>query len=53
MLNGKKTYIAVGAAILSVVGQYFSGEVVLGQAVQDVLLLLGVAGLRHGVDKKL
>lgn len=52
MINGKKTYIAVGGGILTVIGSFFQGGVDLATALTQILTFLGVAGLRHGVDKK-
>lgn len=50
-MNGKKTYIAVLAGILGVVASYSSGNITLADAINQALVFLGVAGLRHGVEK--
>ena len=45
-LEGKKTYIAAIAIVLSAIGGFLAGDLSLGQAVTTVLEGLGFAALR-------
>lgn len=47
--EGKKTYTAVLAGLAIVAGTYFQGEIDIAAAVNQVVLLLGIGGLRHSV----
>ena len=49
MLNGKKTYIVVLGGLAVVVGGFLQGTMDMAQAINQVVLLLGVGGLRMGV----
>jgi hypothetical protein len=51
-LKGKKTYFTAGAAILTALGAYFSGEANLGVMIQAVFAALMVVFLRHGVTSE-
>ena len=51
-MNGNKTYIVVIGGLLAVAGAFMQGQVDVAEAVNQGLLLLGVAGLRHGMPKK-
>jgi hypothetical protein len=46
MLEGKKTYIAILAGLAVVVGGFYQGQFDLGEAINQVVLLLGIGGLR-------
>ena len=48
-IHGNKTYIAVLAGILTVVGTYLGGDATIAESVQQILMLLGIAGVRHGI----
>lgn len=49
-MNGKKTYTVVIAGVLAVVSQFLGGDITVAEAVNQLLLLAGVAGIRHGVS---
>ena len=51
-LKGKKTYFTAGAAVLTALGAYFSGEVNLVVMIQTVFAALMVVFLRHGVTSE-
>ena len=51
-LKGKKTYTAVVAGLAVIVGQYYSGDILVAEAVNQALVFLGIGGLRHGVATK-
>ncbi len=46
MLQGKKTYITVVAGLLLVAGGFLQGQLDVGQAINQVVLLMGIGGLR-------
>lgn len=48
-MEGKKTYTVVIAGLLVIAGQFLGGEVAVSEAVNQALILLGIAGVRHGV----
>lgn len=50
MINGKKTYTVVIAGLLTVAGLFLNGQIDVAEAVNQVLVLLGVAGIRHGIS---
>lgn len=52
MLSGKKTYIVVAGGLLAVAGAFMQGQVDVAEAVNQALVLLGIAGLRAGVASK-
>ena len=49
VLQGKKTYSVVIAGILAAAAGWLTGELSLAQAIEAVLIALGIAGIRHGV----
>jgi hypothetical protein len=51
-LKGKKTYFTAGAAVLTALGAYFSGEAELGVCIQAVFAALMVVFLRQGVTSE-
>jgi len=51
-LKGKKTYFTAGAAVLTALGAYFSGEVNLVVMIQTVFAALMVVFLRQGVTSE-
>ena len=52
MFPGKKTYIAVVAGLLVVVGGFLQDQFTLAEAINQAVLLLGIGGLRAGVGGK-
>ena len=50
MMNGKKTYVAAGLAILGAVFAYMGGNV--DSAAQLFVTGLGMAGLRNAIANK-
>jgi len=46
MLVGKKTYIAVVVGLVAVAGAFLQGQIDVADAVNQVVLLLGIGGLR-------
>ena len=46
ILEGRKTYIAILAGLLVVVGGFLQGQFDLGEALNQAVLLLGIGGLR-------
>jgi len=50
-MNGYKTYTVVAGVILVAIGGFLSGDLSVQEAVNQILLGLGIAGLRHGVSK--
>ena len=51
-INGMKTYLAGMALVLYAVGGYFAGKVDINEAIQSVMIALGIMGLRHRIEKK-
>jgi|TARA_R110000751_G_scaffold299817_2_gene411274 hypothetical protein len=51
-LKGKKTYFTAGAAVLTALGAYFTGEVDLSAAIQSCFAALMVVFLRQGVSSE-
>jgi hypothetical protein len=51
-LKGKKTYFTAGAAVLTALGAYFSGEVDLTVTIQACFAALMVVFLRQGVSSE-
>lgn len=51
MLNGKKTYLVVLGIIAAAVGQWLTGDYTMQEAINQILVGLGIGGLRHGVAK--
>lgn len=49
MLSGKKTYIVVVGGIIAVVGGFLQGAIDITEAINQVLILLGIGGLRIGI----
>jgi hypothetical protein len=49
MLSGYKTYIVVVVGLVTIAGAFLTGEVALAEAINQALVLLGIAGLRAGV----
>lgn len=45
-LKGKRTYLLVAGALVTIAVQYATGDSTLGEAVQNALGLLGLATLR-------
>ena len=43
-LKGKKTYTAVVAGLAVIVGQYYSGDILVAEAVNQALVFLGIGG---------
>jgi hypothetical protein len=50
-LKGKKTYIVAAALVLTALSGFVTGDVTLAQAVDQVLIGLGIGTLRAGVAK--
>lgn len=48
-MKGSKTYTVVGAGLLMVVGAYFQGSIDVAEALNQVIILLGIGGIRHGM----
>ena len=51
-LKGKKTYFTAGAAVLTALGAYFTGEVDLTVTIQAVFAALMCIFLRQGVTSE-
>jgi hypothetical protein len=51
-MNGKKTYAVVVGGLLVVGGLFLQGQIDVSEAVNQALVLLGIAGVRHGVATK-
>jgi hypothetical protein len=49
MFKGKKTYAIVVGGLAVVAGMFLQGQIDIAEAVNQVVLLLGVGGLRLGV----
>lgn len=52
MFSGKKTYSVVIAGILAAAAGYLTGELTVAQTVEAVLIALGFATVRHGIQKE-
>lgn len=52
-LEGKKTYIVSIGLIMWAVGGFFAGKVELTTAIEEILIALGLMGLRNGLPKKM
>ena len=50
-MNGKKTYTAALVTITAGVGLYLAGELTRAEGVLCVLAGMGLAGLRHAIEK--
>lgn len=48
-LNGKKTYLVAALAIATAAIGYYNGTLTAEQAIEAILLALGISGVRHGV----
>lgn len=49
ILPGKKTYIVVVAGLVTIGLQFFVGDIDVNTLVNQVVLLLGLGGIRMGV----
>jgi len=49
-MNGKKTYTVILAGLAIVAGSYFQGQIDVAQAINQVVVLLGIGTVRHGVS---
>lgn len=49
MFKGKKTYGVIVAGLLVVGGMFLQGQIDVAEAINQVILLLGVGGLRAGI----
>ena len=49
MLNGYKTYILAGLALVYAISGFFTGHIDANTAVETVFAALGAASLRHGI----
>ncbi len=52
MLPGKKTYVAVIVGLVAVAGAFYLGEINVVDAINQVIVLLGIGGVRLGVAGK-
>jgi len=50
-MNGKKTYLVAGVAILYAISGFFFGALDANAAVQIVIAALGLGTVRHGISK--
>lgn len=50
-LNGKKTYIVAAVIVVQAVGAFLTGDIALGEALNQALTGLGLGTLRAGVAK--
>lgn len=46
LLPGKKTYIVIAAGLLMVAGGFLQGQLDMAEAINQIVLLLGIGGLR-------
>lgn len=49
MMQGKKTYMVAAGFVLVAVGQWMTGDATVAESVNQILMGLGLAGVRHGV----
>ncbi len=50
--DGKKTYVVGIAMLCYAIGGLVAGLIELDQAIQTVLIALGIMGIRHGIPIK-
>ena len=51
-IEGKKTYIAAIALLCYALGGAIAGKIDWNTAITEILIALGLFGLRHGIAKK-